>query len=247
MNNITLFTYAEGNLLIRLLLAHLLADFVFQTKQMAKKKNWNNRYLYIHIGIVGLTTLVLTSSFPLAIISMLIHGLIDVTKIIVAQKYNHKATLLFFVDQVAHLISLVIVWFSCSKVSSNILTTLVTLLTNYQISLIILGYVLVMWPTGYALKFALKTIIKGDHTNNENIEKGGNLIGIFERIIILTFMLLGAYEAIGFLITGKSIIRFAQTEEKLRSEYVLLGTMMSYGVAILVGALMNKLLISQGI
>ncbi len=54
------------------------------------------------------------------------------------------------------------------------------------------------------------------------IEHGGRRIGQFEqRIIILTFVLLQQYEAIGFLITGKSIIRFAQRDENLRSEYVL--------------------------
>ncbi|HWZ22996.1 MAG TPA: hypothetical protein VNW06_10105, partial [Cytophagaceae bacterium] len=67
-------------------------------------------------------------------------------------------------------------------------------------------------------------------------------IGIFERIIILTFVLLGQYEAIGFLITGKSIIRFANKEEHLRSEYVLVGTMMSYAMSIIVGVSINWLL-----
>jgi hypothetical protein len=55
-------------------------------------------------------------------------------------------------------------------------------------------------------------------------------------------VLLGQYAAIGFLITGKSIIRFANNDEHLRSEYVLVGTMMSYALAIMTGAAINWLL-----
>jgi hypothetical protein len=68
------------------------------------------------------------------------------------------------------------------------------------------------------------------------------LIGLFERVIILTLVLLGEYSAIGFLITGKSIIRFATQGENLRSEYVLVGTMMSYCVAIIIGVIINILM-----
>ena len=57
-----------------------------------------------------------------------------------------------------------------------------------------------------------------------------------------TKSLLNQYEAIGFLITGKSIIRFAQKDENLKSEYVLVGTMMSYAIAIITGVIINNLL-----
>jgi hypothetical protein len=78
--------------------------------------------------------------------------------------------------------------------------------------------------------------------DNDKLEHGGKLIGIFERIIILTLVLLNQYEAIGFLITGKSIIRFADHNSNLRSEYVLVGTMISYAMALLIGVLINNLL-----
>jgi hypothetical protein len=100
-----------------------------------------------------------------------------------------------------------------------------------------------MWPIGYAMKYVLKGIDKTNTpSNDEKLEHGGKLIGMFERMIILTFVFLNQYEAIGFLITGKSIIRFAQKEEGLRSEYVLVGTMMSYAFSIIVGVVINWLL-----
>lgn len=241
MDKLNLFTYEEGNLLIRLLIAHLLADFVLQTRKMAKRKDWNNPQMYLHIGIVIITTLVFTASIKLALGIGVLHGIIDIAKSLLANKYTTKRALLFFTDQCLHVVSVLCVWALFAGLGSRIFPAITQVFTNYKISLLMLGYLLVMWPTGYAMKFALKDIAPSANPNRENIEKGGNLIGMFERVIILTFMLLGAYGAIGFLITGKSIIRFAQTEEKLRSEYVLLGTMMSYGAAIIVGAVLNML------
>ena len=79
--------------------------------------------------------------------------------------------------------------------------------------------------------------------SDETLERGGKLIGQFERIIILTFVLLNQYEAIGFLITGKSIILFASNNENLRSEYVLIGTMINYDIIIITGVLLNWFII----
>jgi hypothetical protein len=98
---------------------------------------------------------------------------------------------------------------------------------DYKISIIILAYVFVMYPVGHIIKY-LNTKISPTKPNNDikensnssEIIDGGKLIGQFERLIILTFVLLNQYEAIGFLITGKSIIRFAQKDENLKSEYV---------------------------
>lgn len=85
-------------------------------------------------------------------------------------------------------------------------------------------------------------VVGAEKKIDDKIENGGRRIGQFERAIILTFVLLQQYEAIGFLITGKSIIRFAQRDENLRSEYVLVGTMMSYAFSILTGVLVRWLL-----
>jgi hypothetical protein len=52
-------------------------------------------------------------------------------------------------------------------------------------------------------------------------------------------MLLGTYEALGFLIAAKSLLRFQETDTK-RTEYVLIGTLLSFGVAVLLGVIINS-------
>ena len=60
--------------------------------------------------------------------------------------------------------------------------------------------------------------------------------------MIFTFVLLGKYEAIGFLITAKSFLRFRQDKEAKQSEYVLVGTLLSYGSAIMIGLMIGQIM-----
>ncbi len=70
----------------------------------------------------------------------------------------------------------------------------------------------------------------------------GSLIGSMERILIVLFLLLGEYAAIGFVFTAKSITRYKRISiQKEFAEYYLLGTLFSilaalavYGIIFLV-------------
>ena len=57
-------------------------------------------------------------------------------------------------------------------------------------------------------------------------------------MLILFFVFNNRYEAIGFLIAAKSFIRFSGAEPRTRAltEYILIGTFISFGIAVLVGA-----------
>ena len=62
----------------------------------------------------------------------------------------------------------------------------------------------------------------------------GALIGNLERWLILAFVLMQRYEALGLLIAAKSIIRFGDSQTR-KSEYVLAGTLLSIFIAIVAG------------
>jgi len=73
-------------------------------------------------------------------------------------------------------------------------------------------------------------------------ENSGEIIGIIERILILTFVLVGSYEAVAFSVAAKSIARFNELDDKYFAEYYLLGTSMSVGIAVSVGVLVKQLI-----
>jgi uncharacterized membrane protein len=251
------FTSEQGNLLIRIIIAHLLSDFVLQTNKMVSNKKYFSYEMFLHITIVFCVTLIFSLSFWVSLSIALLHYLIDIIKYFLQKRISNRNLEIFLLDQILHLVCIVIIWALSIEQLHQVGKALLFPITNYPISLYLLAYIIVVWPVGYLLKFVLlKMAIKTNEQNRalnadaeereldakiKNIEHGGNLIGQFERVIILTFVLLGQYEAIGFLITGKSIIRFADKNADVKSEYVLVGTMMSYAMAILVGVCVNWL------
>lgn len=241
MSIIPEFTHEEGNFLIRLFLAHMLSDFVFQTKKMVENKRWNSWGMLSHIGLTMLTVFALTGNLPVVILTGITHYLIDVSKIALSGKYPDKKLPLFFADQLVHMLALVLIWaWDLGKVPA-LITAIWQVMTDYNLSLVFAGYVFCIWPSAYIVKFVVQNLLRMEHLGkeeNEKVQNGGRWIGQFERVLIFTFVLLSEYSAIGFLITGKSIIRFAD-KEYLKTEYVLAGTLLSFLLAIISGVLVT--------
>lgn len=67
---------------------------------------------------------------------------------------------------------------------------------------------------------------------------GGRTIGLLERFLIFIFVFSGQYAAVGFLIAGKSVLRFGEikansdSDSRREPEYVLIGTLMSVAWAV---------------
>ena len=59
----------------------------------------------------------------------------------------------------------------------------------------------------------------------------GEAIGIIERLLIVTFVLVGAEAAIGLVIAAKTLARFKQLDDRDFAEYYLLGTLASVAIA----------------
>jgi hypothetical protein len=63
----------------------------------------------------------------------------------------------------------------------------------------------------------------------------GRAIGILERAVALTLVLLGQYGALGLVIAAKSLARFKALEDREFAEYFLVGTLASLLLALLGG------------
>jgi hypothetical protein len=198
--------------------------------------------MLIHMAIVLATTGLLTQQWVLSAVIAMLHYLIDGFKKAAEGKKPGLGLVLFMADQSAHVFTILLVWAFYFDIWQPLGKALIFPFANFRLSLILLGYLLVVEPMGYIIGYTTKDMTR--HITPADFESlhGGKIIGIFERIIILTFVLLGQYAAIGFLITGKSIIRFADKNSDIKSEYVLVGTLMSYALAILTGVAINWLL-----
>jgi len=82
-------------------------------------------------------------------------------------------------------------------------------------------------------------------SNAQSLPNAGQWIGYIERILILTFVLIGSIEGVGFLLAAKSVFRFGElnkAEEIRTTEYVLIGTLASFAIATLTGIAISHMI-----
>lgn len=226
-------------ILIKLILAHLIGDFLLQPSSWVKEKEHRKATspkLYIHVLIHGLLVLILLWDFNLwkiALAITIVHLAIDLTKLY-AQKPKTKTTW-FIADQVMHVISILIIWTIFTEVSLDLklvfqepalvgLITLVFFLT--QPTSIILSTVLKKWSDSIP------------SPPDQSLQDAGKYIGILERLFVFSFIATGHWEAVGFLLAAKSVFRFGdlrKSKERKLTEYILIGTLLSFGTAMICG------------
>lgn len=240
-------------LLLRLIIAHVIVDFGLQSKKCIDDKNANGGtsiWLYTHGLIVGIVTYLLMPGwigYKEASVISITHILIDYCKIKFGRNYPVRA---FIWDQLIHIAVLVGVWIISIDKCPYYWELWLSIITDIRNCGVLLAYMICTLPLGYLIGIVLdkanlhhiantSTVVNQNPSIQQTSDSNGMLIGIFERIIILTFVLLGQYEAIGFLITGKSILRFQRDEV---SEYIVMGTMLSYALAIIIGVITTLLL-----
>ena len=116
--------------------------------------------------------------------------------------------------------------------------------TFFSILIVIAGYFVVTWVAGKLVAFLLKQILRsaGEQEDTEfrpGIRKMGQYIGWLERTLALTFVLLGHYNGIGFVLAAKSILRYGEIKsegDRKLAEYVIVGTLLSFSLAVMLGA-----------
>ena len=107
---------------LKLVLAHSIGDFLLQPSNWVKHKEdykVRSKYLYTHIAVHLISLLILLQfnlEYWIGIISIIVsHYVIDLAKIYLKDKYNKR--LLFFIDQVLHLLVITIVVGSYTAIS----------------------------------------------------------------------------------------------------------------------------------
>ena len=227
------------NLLLLQCIAHLLSDYIFQSDASAKEKNKNgfkSRYLWQHTLITYICAMLLSFDFNFTLCAIgiaLSHYLINGFK-----KNLNKGKYAFFIDQALHLtaIFLFVFVFSIYFKENPYLK-----IENPKLLLILISYLICLKPANIFIREILVVAkIESISDTTTELANAGKLIGILERILVVTFVIIGKIEIIGFMIGAKSILRYKDTNT-IKTEYVLIGTMLSFGIAILFGLLVSKI------
>ena len=221
--------------LLKLLIAHLLTDFVLQPKKWIDNRNskhFASPMLYLHGLVTGVVALLFTGFqyWPVAAIILVTHIVIDGWK-----SYQREAITYFIIDQLLHFIVILACWYFLFVNKTELLKAYHSALFNNKFWILAAATIFLTTPAG----ILIGQLTKGWRekiSNPESLANAGKWIGIIERLIVFIFVLLGQYAAISLLIAAKGIIRFNEKDRpEVKTEYLVIGTLMSIGIALLIG------------
>ncbi|HKY61156.1 MAG TPA: DUF3307 domain-containing protein [Gemmatimonadota bacterium] len=232
---------SSSALLALLVAGHLLADFGFQTRRMTERKK-EAGWLALH----GLEVALVQAAVALPFLSWgaatLIAGLsvahmtIDRLKASAARPSGLGP---FLADQAGHLLVLIVGWTVWTRLPGwpGPLQPAFPL-EPWTLCAVIAAAFAFNGTGGAAIVAAVLDRHRLDEVTDgitEEERSRGRTIGILERFILLTLVILGQWGALGFVIAAKSIARFKDLDQRDFSERYLIGTLASVLVAIASG------------
>ncbi len=230
------------------LLIHILGDYYFQGEKLAEEKCLSLRkvlrhnLIYLLVGLVLCLPVFTWAMLISVIVLSLLHAVIDLVKYRMMKKYyqggmtDRVRSTSYMLDQGLHLLCIfgIAVMMTLLRAEVYFPSRIRVLIENaginlYGILIWVVLLLLIFKPANITIKQLLyayrpeETEVAGEGHKN-----AGAFIGSLERLIILIFLSLGQFSAIGLVLTAKSIARYNRiAEDKEFAEYYLLGTLLS--------------------
>lgn len=230
-------------ILLKLLLAHLIGDFILQTDRWVREKEEKklaSGKLYLHVVFHALLTFIFLWDVKLwyaALIIGITHLIIDAAKLLLQTPKTRR--LLFYIDQLLHILVIIAVWYL-------ILGHIPEFSLSQKQLLLLTGGIFLTFPTSIFIKTTISVYTpKTELEKDDSLENAGRYIGILERLLVFIFIVSGHWEGVGFLIAAKSIFRFSdltQAKDRKLTEYILIGTLLSFGTAIAIAIICSSFL-----
>lgn len=237
-------------LLIKLLLAHMAGDFLLQPDRWVREKETKKHRsakLYIHSLLHGALAWLLVWDIafwlPALVIATTHYG-IDLLKV----HFQKPATRTqwFVVDQFLHVAIIALLW--CIWDQPHLYPALPP---PSHFWIVLTAAILLTNPTSVVIKTIISQWTPDTFYDvSSSLTDAGKFIGFLERLLILLFILLDHWEAVGFLIAAKSVFRFGNLKEshdRKLTEYVLIGTLLSFSIALCVSLLASWLIQQQAV
>lgn len=264
--------------LLTLMVAHILADFLLQTRWILDNKR-KAKGFGLHIAIVAVTAGMLSGTWDWRVIGLITvtHALADAAKLTwVAlgkteeEKKARDGFYPFLIDQLFHLGVIVVVtvvfpstvadgwWGALPAEQQRAVFQAVAVIGGVVLSVSAGGIVIDKLLAGFQghrdATAAAATIpaapasppVAPKDQTGVGLPGGGQAIGWLERGLTLLFLLVGQPEGIGLLLAAKSILRFSDANARAHTEYVIIGTLLSFGWGIVSAVLTRAALTHWG-
>ena len=249
-----------------LLLAHGVADFILQTDAVSAAKCKNQWQGYVRHGLaVFLCTLGALhfygwlSALKGAALVSIAHLALDVLKNLgrsagarLLGKPSRPGVFGLLLDQVLHIFILLWTWHLLDRpVDTSVTGFYAAVLTPVQpflpsgmeqAVLVLAICVLTAFGGAVLVRLSLDKLFP-DGEGLRGATAAGKYIGILERLLIIILAATDTVSAIGFVFTAKSIARFNEiSENRAFAEYYLVGTLISFFLALVAGMALGQYL-----
>jgi Protein of unknown function (DUF3307) len=225
--------------LTKLLLSHLLTDFLLQPTSWIEernKKHFASPMLYVHGFVTALVVFAITGFvyWQVAVFIFVTHVIIDGWKSYQQERFSN-----FIKDQLLHVLVIIVCWYFTFLSIEKVKIGWQLINNNLHYWKIIAAFIVVTMPAGIAIGQFTKQW-QDKIANTDSLANAGKWIGIIERVIVLIFVLKGDYAAISLLLAAKGIIRFNEKDRpEIKTEYLVIGTLLSICIAIIAGLLVK--------
>jgi hypothetical protein len=247
-------------LLVRILVAHFFSDYILQPSNMAAQKDKRgikSRYFYIHILITILSLFLFLwppGNWMFILLLAASHSLVDAAKSFILKTEYVRERLpkldlwIFSGDQLTHLIIIIVLWLAFSNQFPLFYKEVLVVTGNMKFWWMFLAYILLTNPSsiliGKITQRWSNELVSSDEPETPGLKFAGKWIGIFERLLIFTFIIVNQFSGVGFLLAAKSVFRFGDLKENSqhkKTEYIIIGTLLSFSIAILIGLIFQHI------
>ena len=230
-----------------LLCGHGLADFVVQTERLVRRKRTSALAMLLHaLQVAAVHALVLLPFFPSWHAAALVggiavtHGLVDGAKTLFEKRFRHPLGW-FLADQLVHVAILVVAWRVADAAGFPGAGLWFPMPQGLDEVALVVAIYAFNANGGSAVVVGLLEMVRAEAERPVPEPHAGRLIGILERMIVLTLVWLDQWSAVGLVLAAKSLARFKELEDRGFGEVYLVGTLASVIVAGASGLLLRAL------
>lgn len=235
--------------LVALLIAHMIADFAVRGEVLRRCGKAPSQRVVHHVVIFALLALALMMGNPLArnhvwyvsaviVANAIVHLLVDKLFAIGPMWRDEAGPIqrrLFVLQQCIKLLSLLIaasIWTISFSPSYSLWQFFPHNWQSFSILGYVFGYLFALYAGDIIVSLVLTKLSWSPRGDDDGVPGAGRIIGIFEALLVVTFVISYQYSAIGFVLTAKSVARFEWLKEQKKAEYFLIGTLTNIAVAI---------------
>jgi hypothetical protein len=237
-------------MIIAMLLAHLVGDYVLQWEALARWKGASIKGAICHGSIVLVVTLLFAvlidpGWWPWAALVGLAHIVIDASWVGFNRRFAARSGMYglvrLLIDQTLHFAVILCALFASGYATpTTLFSTAVSEVQTHRAWAIALGYVLISMPAWIFIEFIFYGLINGSAPDFGRVGKY-KYIGSLERGLIVTFVATGQFVLVPVVALPRLVLEGPQYRSNNKTILYLAEWLGSLAVAVLIGLMLRRM------